>query len=74
MSCSECKSPVEHEPEECPTAVWYGNGGLGACEAYWLTTPDGRAEMIGLIWGTEEYEHAVIEGTEVMHIVGGCRI
>jgi hypothetical protein len=72
--CPECPSPVEHEPEECPAAVWYSSGGNGACEAYFLTTRDGRMEMAGLVWGTVAYEQAKIDGTDMMHSVSECRV
>jgi hypothetical protein len=72
--CSECPSPVEHIPEECPAAEWYGSPYTNAaCEAYFLTTSDGRLDTAGLTWGTEEWYQAVIDGTRLMHEISECQ-
>lgn len=74
MNCPECGRKHPPEPEFCPLAVWYSSGPTGgACEAYWLTTPDGRADTAGIPYGSELYYQLVIEGTALMHEVGECR-
>jgi hypothetical protein len=72
MGCSECPSPVEHLPEECPAATTYIVYGNGACEAAFLRTTEGRQVTATHRWGTVAYEAAVIAGTELMHMVGAC--
>jgi hypothetical protein len=64
---------VQHLPEECPAAKWYGaHHNTSACEAYFLTTPEGREAIAGLEWGTVEYYRAVIDGTREMHEMSEC--
>jgi hypothetical protein len=73
-TCPECGAAPPHLPEECPAAEWYGGGGVGACEWAYVCSPDGRADLAGIEWGTEEWYAQVIAGTDLMHNVGACPV
>jgi hypothetical protein len=70
--CSECGGRA-HLPEECPAAVWYGDGTPGACEAWFVRhDPEGRALAPTHGYGTAAYHQAVADGLELAHAVGAC--